>query len=316
MQLIMMGTGPYAVPTFRALHESSHAVSGLFTRPSVARSGRRRAAPNPMRDFAEANGITVHHPNDVNARQAQELLQNLEPDLLVVCDYGQILAVETLASARFGGFNLHASLLPKYRGAAPINWAIYQGETETGNTVIHMTPRVDAGPCVAQERIAIGVDETAEVLEQRLAESGAKLVLQAVDDLDADTLQQVVQDPQKATRAPKLKKSDGHIDWSRSAEQIRNQIRAMQPWPKSFTYWLRDEREHLRLIIEKVCVAPAIDGTPGEVIAVEGERLEVATGDGVLRIDTLQPAGKRALGASDFLRGYPVQVGDVFGDSA
>jgi methionyl-tRNA formyltransferase len=266
-----------------------------------------------MRELAAQQGTPVFDPPNVNAPVAQQVLRTLSPDLLVVCDYGQILAAATLGLARHGGFNLHASLLPKYRGAAPINWALYHGETQTGNTVIHMTPQIDGGPCVAQETIAIDPDETAVDLEARLAARGAQLVRTAIGQLAAGTLVEIPQDKTLVTRAPKLKKSNGVIDWTRSARQIRNQVRAMQPWPKTFTNWLRPEEEPLRLILSDVQVAgQATDVQPGDVVVADGDQLVVATGDGLLLIRQLQPSGKRVMAAKDFLRGYHVRPGDTF----
>ncbi len=309
----MMGTGAYAVPTFRALVESPHDVAALLTRPDAAAGGRRKPPPNPMREAAEQLGVAVFDPPDANAAEARQLLLDQRPDLLVVCDYGQILSRETLGAARHGGFNLHASLLPKYRGAAPINWAIYHGETETGNTVIHMTPQIDAGPCVAQQRMAIGPDETAVDLEARLAAAGAKLVLGAIDALEAGRLETIPQDKAKVTRAPKLKKTDGQINWSRTTEQIRNQVRAMQPWPRTYTHWLRPDHEPLRLVLEEVAAGDeACHEAPGTVVEAAGDSLMLATGCGTLHVRRLQPAGKRVLAAEEFLRGYHVQPGERF----
>jgi methionyl-tRNA formyltransferase len=315
MRIIMMGTGTYAVPTFQALIDSRHDTVALFTRPDVPTRSRSQLPPNPMRAVATQQGIKVFDPANANRAEAQADIRALQPDLLMVCDYGQILAVETLALARHGGLNLHASLLPRHRGAAPVNWALYHGDAETGNTVIHITPRIDAGPCVAQERIAIDPDETAIELEARLAEAGAPLVLGAVDSLERGTLTPIPQDNTLATRAPKLKKSDGQIDWNRSAKQIRNQVRAMKPWPKTYTYWTRPDGKSLRLILEQVRVAPSeSDEMPGTVLVASGHQLFVATDDGALQIDQLQPAGKRIMTAEQFLRGYDVKAGDTLGD--
>ena len=315
MHIVMMGTGPYAVPTFRALFGTSHEVVALLTRPVRLGPGRRKPPPNPMRQLAVERRTPVYDPADVNAASAQQTLRDLRPELLIVCDYGQILAPETLAIAPHGGFNLHASLLPAYRGAAPINWAIYHGETETGNTVIHMTPRIDAGPSVAQQTIAIGPDETAAQLEPRLADAGAELVLKAIAGLEDGKLEALAQDPGRITRAPKLKKTDGQVDWLRTAEQIRCQVRAFQPWPKTYTYWLRDSGEPLRLILSRVSVVESShDVAVGVVVEAADGRLIVNTGDGGLLFHQLQPAGKKTIAAEEFLRGYPVAAGNCFGN--
>jgi methionyl-tRNA formyltransferase len=307
----MMGTGPFAVPTFLELLESQHEVAALVTRP--ARPVHRKGKPplNPMHEAAEARGIAVMDPENVNDEQSREALADCQPDLLVVCDYGQILTAETLSVARLGGVNLHASLLPKYRGAAPIAWAIYHGETETGNTVIHMTPRLDAGPCIAQCRVPIDPEETAGQLEDRLAQLGAPLVLEAIAHLESDTVEPIVQDQRLATRAPRLKKSDGQVDWSRAAHQIKNQVRALDPWPRTFTDWQRPDREPLRLLLHEVRVESTNQSAgPGTVLEAEEGNLRIATGQGVLSLIAVQPSGKRVLTTEEFLRGYPVQPGD------
>jgi methionyl-tRNA formyltransferase len=210
---------------------------------------------------------------------------------------------------------LHASLLPKYRGAAPINWAIYHGETETGVTVIHMTPQIDAGPAIAQAAVMIGAEETAVDLEPRLAALGAPLVLQCIEQLAADEARPISQDPTLATRAPRLRKTDGLADWTRSSVALHNQVRAMVPWPGTYTFWARPAGEPLRLILNQVNVArdprPA-SAAAGEIVEAAAGQLSVATGDGVLAIERLQPAGKRILSAAEFLRGYPVRPGERF----
>jgi methionyl-tRNA formyltransferase len=310
MRLAMMGTGAFAVPTFRALYDTRHTVSLLVTQPARPVHDRRRRVANPMRELAEERRTPVLDPENVNTDEVRAAIRTYQPDLLVVCAYGQILAGETLGVTEHGGINLHSSLLPKYRGAAPINWAIYHGETETGVTVIHMTERVDAGPCIAQASVDILPDETALELAPRMAEAGAWLTCRAIDSIEEGHITEIPQDPALATLAPKLKKSDGQVDWSQSAETIRNQVRAMQPWPKTFTHWQRDESAPLSLILDAVTAEDlTLSDEPGTVIEAGKDRLLIATGSGVVRIDRIQPAGKRVLSVEEFLRGYPVKAG-------
>ncbi len=233
-----------------------------------------------------------------------------------MADYGQILSADTLAIASYGGLNLHASLLPKYRGAAPINWALYHGETETGVTVIHMTPKIDAGPCVAQAKTAIAPDETAEDLELRLAELGAPLVCDVIDELQAGRTAAIPQDPQLASKAPRLKKTDGLIRWDRTARQVHDQIRAFWPWPKCYSFWKRPQAAPLRLIVRQAAALGGFEANaPGVVVKSSDGELLVATGEGAVSLEQVQPSGKRMLSAAEFLRGYPVAVGDTFGDA-
>jgi methionyl-tRNA formyltransferase len=314
MRLIMMGTGPFAVPTFVGLYQTHHAVVALVTAPIRAHRGKEVAPISPMRDVAHQRGTPILDPEDVNTPESQQRLAACQADLLVVCDYGQILTPGTLATARLGGINLHASLLPKYRGAAPINWAIYHGETRTGVTVIHMTPKVDAGPCIAQAATEIGPEETAVELEARLAELGDWLVRRAMDAVEAGRLEVLPQDAALASKAPRLKKTDGAIAWSHPAEAIKNQVRALEPWPKTYTFWHRRQGPAVRLILGPVDVVDLTAGcAPGIVIEAAGNRLVVAAGAGGAAFRGVQPAGKRMMPIDEFLRGHRVQPGDRFG---
>jgi methionyl-tRNA formyltransferase len=338
MKLVVLGTGPFAVPMFQSLLDSPHEVAALITRPTPTPRGRDKAPLNPMRDLAASHHLAIHAPESINSAEGAPLLASLKADLLVVCDYGQILSRDVLGLAPLGGINLHASLLPKYRGAAPIHWAILSGETETGVSVIHMTPRLDGGPILAVRKTDIGYDETQPDLEARLADLGIEAVHDAIGLLEKwDRASQIgtLQDPQLATKAPRLKKEQGAIDWSKSAEQIRNHVRALKPWPGSYTFWHRAGHEPLRLVVDRVAVegagfgvqgsgeaagvmasgsreAPGSSTTgPGHVVLSDGKRLHVTTGNGVLSILTLQPAGKRHMTAEEFLRGYPLRAGEV-----
>ncbi|MFO0869114.1 MAG: methionyl-tRNA formyltransferase [Pirellulales bacterium] len=317
MRLVMMGTGPFAVPTFERLLDSSHEVVALYTRPPQPFRGRGPAPVNPMREVAERRQVPVFDPPDINAPETRQQLAACQADLLVVCDYGQILRSETLAVARLGGINLHGSLLPRYRGAAPVQWAVFQGDSVTGVSVIHMTPQLDGGPILATRTTPIGPDETAGELEPRLARLGVEPVFEALDQLavwDGVATLGVRQDPQLATKAPRIRKQDGAIDWCRPARAIRQQVRAFQPWPGSYTTWPAARGGPLRLIITRVSEvelpAEHMAAPPGTVVVSDGRRLVIATGQGGLAIEQLQPAGKRLLDVSEFLRGYPVPVGD------
>ncbi len=314
---MMMGTGPFAVPTFRALFGTGHAVVALVTQPIRSSRGGGSVAESPMRQVALEHGTPLLDPESVNTDDARNELGRLLPDLFVVADYGQILSAETLAVAQLGGVNLHGSLLPKYRGAAPINWALYHGEAETGVSVIHMTPRVDSGPTLAQRRTPIGPEEDAVELEQRLAELGAPLVCQAVDDLAAGRQAPTGQDSALACPARRLRKTDGAIDWSRAAQEIKNQIRALEPWPKTYTFWRRASGQPLRLILGRTAVRSAgAAAQPGAILQAGGGELVVATGSGQLMIHELQPAGKRMLSTAEFLRGYAIGPGEHFGPAS
>jgi methionyl-tRNA formyltransferase len=264
----------------------------------------------PMEVAARELGLEVWQPETVNSEDACAALRGLAPDLLVVCDYGEILKPPALTAARLGGMNLHGSLLPKYRGAAPVQWVVLNGDAETGNTVIQMTPGLDAGPILGVDRIAIDPDETAGELEARLSERGAALVLQVMDQLESGTAQPTKQDKTAASKAPRLEKEHGLIDWSHSAAAIKNQVRALDPWPRAYTHWQRGSGEPLRLILHRVqaVAAPAVEASPGTVVE-SGSRLVVAAGDGAVQLLALQPSGKRVMAAAEVLRGYQIPVG-------
>jgi methionyl-tRNA formyltransferase len=345
MRIVMMGTGSFAEPTFAALLARSGEVVGLFTQPDRATGkerGSTRQAHRGMKDLAVERGIPVLQPESINTPEDVASLRALRPDLLVVAAYGQILSNDVLASAAHGGINIHASWLPKYRGAAPINWAIYHGETRTGVSIIRMSIALDAGDILAQEAVDIGSQETAGELEARLGPLGAKLAVTVVDRIaTSEPLAGVKQDKSLVTKAPKLTKEHGLIDWRRTAKEVCNQVRAMQPWPTAYTFLHRQSQAPLRLIVMKahavrhevaraghaggelqliVMKADAAlgpDGTPGTIYAdAAHKRLVVAAADGVVEIVELQPAGKRRMAASEFLRGNVLPPGARMGPEA
>jgi methionyl-tRNA formyltransferase len=241
-----------------------------------------------------------------------------------VAAYGQILNNDVLSAAPQGGINVHASLLPKYRGAAPIAWAIYHGEKQTGVTIIRMTTGLDAGDMLAQGVVDIGPEETAGELEARLGPLGARLAPQVIDQIEEGTVRGDKQDKAQVTRAPKLKKEDGLIDWARDGSQVCNQIRAMQPWPTAYTFYHRETQKPLRVIVNRAWWAVAEDmpqsvgspGKPGDVARLPdgAHALWVWTANNTgVEIRELQPAGKKRMSAAEFLRGHPVRAGDRFG---
>ena len=315
IRVIMLGTGDFALPTFEQLIAAGHDVAALFTQPDRPQGRKQELIPSRIKQSAQAHGILVEQPEDVNAPAALERIRGLEPDILVAAAYGQILSAALLSIPPQGGINLHGSVLPSYRGAAPVARAIQNGATETGVTVIRMTPRIDAGGIAAVLRTPIGPDETAGELEERLARLGAPLVAQTLASLPRGTIEVVAQDKAKVTRAPKLRKEDGLIDWSMPAQAIHNLVRAMQPWPVAQTTWqsrLSPQKPPLRLIIHKTQVAQG-QGAPGEVIEAVGDRLIVAGGEAAVALRNIQLPGKKPIGIAEFLRGHAVQPGDLMG---
>lgn len=314
-RLVMLGTGDFALPTFEHLCATGHEVVALICQPDRPQGRKQELIPSRIKVAAQARGVAVHQPEKINSPEGEELLRSLAPDLLVTAAYGQILSAAVLAIPTRGGINLHGSVLPAYRGAAPVARAIQRGETETGVTVIAMNPRVDAGGMIAFARTPIGPDETAGELEDRLAALGAPLVARAIADLMAGTAQILPQDPALVTKAPKLRKEDGLVDWSLTAQQIHDLIRAMQPWPIASTVWHHGQvgKEPQRLILHRSRVAEG-SGEPGRAIVAEGGRLVIAAGSGALELLSVQIPGKKPASIADFLRGYRVAVGDRFGE--
>jgi methionyl-tRNA formyltransferase len=324
MRIIVMGTGPFAVPMFESILAAGHDVPIVVTRPLPPARGRKKPAVNPVREAANKHGLKLLDPADVNAADIVAELADLKADLLVVCDFGQILSPATLGVAPLGGINLHGSLLPKYRGAAPVQWAIINGDATTGVTVIHMTPKLDGGPALCQLEVAIEATETAEQLEHRLAALGAPAVIDAIEILaewDQTSTIGTLQDKQLVTQAPRLHKQLGNIPWSKPATAIINLHRGLWPWPGCFTQWERENGNPLRLIIIEMTLAEDastdVDVKPGTVVANPNidnrESLCVATGEGCISISRIQPAGKRVLEIDEFLRGYPLQPGAQLG---
>jgi methionyl-tRNA formyltransferase len=321
MKLVMMGTGTFAEPVFEALFTTSHPVVGLVTQPDRAigaERGSTRQTGKGMKTIAAEHGVPVYQPESINTPEGVAHLREWQPDLLVVAAYGQILKPDVLATATHGGINVHASLLPKYRGAAPIAWAIYHGEKQTGVTIIQMTPQLDAGGMILQEAIDIGADETAGELEARLSPLGAKLALQGMELVTTGAARGLAQDKSLVTKAPKLKKEDGLIDWSRSAEQVRNQIRAMQPWPTPYTFFHPQAKGPIRVIVNRarnIVIVPSGPNhpPPGSLLNIANGLWVATSQNTALEITELQPAGKKRMSAADFLRGHPIREGDRFG---
>jgi methionyl-tRNA formyltransferase len=287
--------------------------------------GSTRQAERGMKEIALERKIVVLQPESINTPEGVASLQALKPDLLLVAAYGQILSRDVLAAAQHGGINVHASLLPKYRGAAPIAWAIYHGETRTGVTIIRMSVHLDAGDILAQEAIDILPDETAGKLEMRLGPLGAKSALATVDRIAAGSVSGMPQDKSQVTKAPKLTKEHGLINWNRNAQEICNQIRAMQPWPTPYTFLHQPGQPPQRVIINVAKpVSLGYDQTmpAGTVIMdpAQPQSLIVAPGESHLseeqaavHVCELQLAGKRRMKADEFLRGRQLVAGARFG---
>jgi methionyl-tRNA formyltransferase len=317
MKLVMFGTGDFALPTFRALIEAGHDLRALVTQPDRPQGRKQELIPSPIKLHALAGRVPVFQPEQVNAAESLVIIREYDAELFVTAAYGQILSAELLSIPKLGGINLHGSILPKYRGAAPVARAIQNGEAETGVTVIRMTPRIDAGGMIAVTRTPIDPSETAGELEVRLATLGAPTVVETIAKLQANTATILPQSREKVTRAPKLSKEDGRIDWSQPATVIHDLIRAMNPWPLAETFWHPTEIDHppVRLIVHLSAGLASGSGPPGTVVEAAGAHLVVTAGDGVaVGLKTLQIPGKKPMPIRDFLNGNRILPGDLFGD--
>ena len=313
LKLVLMGTGEFAAPTFSALAEGGHEVVALVTQPSRSGPGHHDHA-NALKEEFLARNIPVWQPADASAPESLDLLAAAEADLFVVAAYGQILKPGLLALPRLGAINVHASLLPRHRGASPIHHAILAGDDETGITIFRIEPRVDTGPVLGRVTTRIGTRETSGDLHDRLALLAVDLAETVVDELAEGTARPQVQDEVLATRAPRLKKADAAVDWSVDAAAIDRRIRAMQPWPNPFTFLHSADEPPRRLIVVDVAAGPPdVSGPPGLVLQAGESGIVVGCGDGSAVITRLQPEGRRVMDAGEFLRGTVVHNGDRMG---
>ena len=313
-QILLMGTGGFSLPPFQALLESDHDIRAVYTQPERIGRGHHRHF-NPVKFLAEENNIPVRQPKRVNEPEVLDQLRSFDADLFIVAAYGQLLKPELLAIPRLGAFNLHASLLPRHRGAAPVQYSIWKGDRETGVTIFEIQPALDSGPIAGCVKTRIGPKETSGELMQRLANLSVPLTLDVVNQLEAGRAVLKSQDERLATLAPKIRKEEGTIDWSRSAEEITCHVRAMQPWPKAGSC-LRSRGTSLRCLLHEVTpVDGDAKGTaePGMILD-SGKRLIAATGSGPLEIVRIQPPGKSVMPAAAFLNGCQISEGSRFAD--
>ncbi len=314
LKIVMLGTGDFAVPSYAALYQTGHQVLGLYTQPDRMRTGKE-VHRNRMKEVALEHGTPVFQPEKINTPESLAELEGLGADVFLVAAYGQILSRRFLAIPPLGSFNIHASLLPKYRGAAPINYAVLNGETETGVSLIEIVPQLDAGPVVGMVSTPIQSTETAGELEDRLAELAAPLTVEFLNRLEQGTIERIPQDESLVTLAPKMTKEFGLVPWHKRAEEINWQVRAMQPWPTPYTFLHQTGREPRRLVIREVVPVDVhtSEKPPGTVVAVDKHQILVQSGSTPVSIIQIQPEGKKPMTAAEFLRGNRLVPGDRFG---
>jgi len=284
-------------------------VVGVVTQPDRPRGRGRKVSAPPVSQVAQAHGILVLQPKQIRDAVFIEDLADLRPDMMVTAAYGKILPRHVLSLPPLGCYNVHASVLPAYRGPAPVRWAIINGEETTGITIFRMDEGMDTGDLLAADSLAIGPNETAGMLTERLARLAARIITPALRDILEGTARFVPQEHDKATVVPILKKGDGMVDWTLSAESIRNRIRGLDPWPGAFTFW-RGKR--LRLW-EAEAGAAGSTGKPGEVLSVDDEGVAVRAGEGTLRLKSVQLEGGRRMRVEEFLRGHKMEPGENLG---
>jgi methionyl-tRNA formyltransferase len=307
MRVIFMGTPEFALPSLEALRARGEQLVAVVTQPDRPHGRGQRVSPPPVKVAALAAGIPVQQPAKVRQPEFLEWCRSTEPDLIVVVAFGQILPKTLLDIPRLGCLNVHASLLPKYRGAAPIAWAIIRGETETGITTMQMDPGMDTGPMLLQRAMAILPEDTTATLGARLAELGARTLDETLELLAAGRLSPTVQDSSQATLAPMLKKDDGRIDWQQPAAAIQALVRGLDPWPGA---WTTHAGEPWR--IWRAAVEPG-SGESGVVLRADAAGIAVGTADGHLVITELQSPGKRRLKVRDYLAGHAMKTGARLG---
>lgn len=307
MRVVFLGSGRFAIPSLEALLNAGHDVAAVVTQPDREKGRGRQLAPPPVKPVAVGHGLPVLQPRRVREAEAIAALERLRPELQVVVAYGQILPRAVIDIAPRGTLNVHASLLPRYRGAAPIQWAIACGETQTGVTTMLIDEGLDTGPILRARTTAIGPEETAGELEPRLAVLGGELLVETLAELEAGRLQPTPQDHARATLAPLLKKEDARIDWSQPAGVIACRIRGFQPWPGAFT---DVEGRTLKVLRAVALASPAAPATPGVLLQADADGITIACGERTaLRLLEVQPESRRAMAAAAYAAGARLTPG-------
>lgn len=309
MKLIFMGTPDFALPALEALHRAGHSILGVFTQPDKPKGRGYTLVPPPVKEYALKEELPVYQPATLRDGQAFDTLKSLAPDVIVVAAYGKILPKEILALPRYGCVNIHASLLPKYRGASPVQWAVLSGETITGVTTMQMAEGLDTGDILLQRETPVAADETAVDLFPRLAGIGAELILETLEKLEAGAVTPTPQDEALASYAPIIKKPMAKVDWVKPAREINNLVRGMQPWPVAYTL-----AGGKMLKIYRGRVLDRCGGPPGRVVEAD-RRLVVSCGDGIgLELLDVQLEGGKRMPADAMLRGRKIVADSILGD--
>lgn len=311
MNIIYFGSSHFGLPSLKALLNNGYDITCVVTQPDRKKGRGLVLTKTEIKKFAEDSKLKIYQPPDVNSKETIGALKSLKPDLFVVIAYGQILSQDILDIPKIISLNLHASLLPRYRGAAPINWVIINGERKTGVTVIKMNKHMDAGPVILQKQLSISDDDTAVDLEKKLSAAGAAVLLDALKSIENNTLKMTEQKAELITYAPKLKKEDGLIDWNMPAESICNLCKGCLEWPGAYTYY----KGKILKFYKSGIIPTDFKGLPGEVISVSKESIVVLTGKGALEIRELQLEGKRRMKTEEFISGHKIRAGEILKSS-
>jgi methionyl-tRNA formyltransferase len=307
-RIVFFGTPSFAIPCLERLFQGPDEVVAVVTQPDRERGRGRKKSFSPVKEVTLKHGIALYQPEKVGEGSFQDAMGGFGPDLFVVVAFGQILPKPLLEVPRFGAINVHGSLLPGYRGAAPIAWAILRGEKKTGITTMLMDEGMDTGDILMQVGLPIEKEDNGETLQEKLSSLGAQLLMETIEGMKAGRISPLPQDHSKATYAPPLKKEDGRLDWKKTAEEIDLQIRAFNPWPGAFTGW---EKGLLKIYGGEVRKG-ASSKKAGSIVWVGSDFIEVASGDGSFLVREVQPEGKRRMSVRDFLSGHRISVGTIF----
>lgn len=305
MRILFMGTPDFAVASLKRLVADGHDICGVFTQPDKPKNRGMKLIAPPVKEYALTQGLHVYQPLKMKDGTALELVRSLAPELIVVAAYGRILPEDILNTPKYGAINVHSSILPKYRGAAPINWAILNGDAVTGVSIMYMAPELDAGDVILCRETAIDPDEDAVALTARLAELGAEALHEAIGQIERGTVTRTAQDRAAHTYAPMLDKSLSPMDFSRSAQQLHDQVRGLVPWPSASMVLAGKPVK-----VHRTAVGGEISAPAGSVVEADKNGLAIACGDGrLLRVLELQGEGGKRMAAADYLRGHPVPLG-------
>ncbi len=309
MKIIYMGTPDFAVPPLEALYNEGFEIPLVISQKDRPRGRGKKVHPTPVKSKAQHFKLDVYQPDNINSIESVKILEKIAPDIIVVTAYGQIIKQDILTIPKYGCINIHASLLPQYRGAAPINWAIIEGEKETGITIMKMEEGLDSGPILLQESVKIGENDDSQIIHDKLSFLGSKLIVNTLKKLKNGNIKETPQNDNKATYASKITKNMGRIDWNDSGANIKNKVRGLKPWPSAYTYYKdKNMKIHEVNIIDKFK-----EGKNGEVVKVSEDRIYVNCSDSCIEIKQIQMPGKKKLRVKEYLKGNKFETGIILG---